>query len=132
MKSGDKSKIAAFFGSREAWENIPGWDGFALAQPSQNPCRLNHGYDESIPDEDLGLHDVRDAAQYRGGDCLSPDMERGDLTTKLRWYCAYGHTFEASPRLVLKAGHWCPECAHSTAPQSELAKRNPFLAQVVQ
>ncbi len=34
------------------------------------------------------------------------------------------------PRLVLTAGHWCPECVTDVLGYVEQAERNPFLAQL--
>ena len=35
-----------------------------------------------------------------------------------------------SPNLVLKGGHWCPECLPMPWKYDEIAKVNPFFAQV--
>ena len=61
---------------------------------------------------------------------LSTDAERGDVATPLRWRCAFGHEFAGSPRLILTAGHWCPECVQDAAGYATQAERNPFLAQL--
>ena len=92
--------------------------------------RLSHGYDESKPLSELGIEDMRQAAKFRGGKCLSESMVKGDLATKLEWECAFGHRFEASPALILLGGHWCDECMPAPWRFDEQAKRNPFLAQV--
>lgn len=125
-----QDRITAFFGSREAWEQIPSWDHYCYPQPSQTPQRLNHGYDESKPKEELELADMIEAAKFRGGECRSSSMRKGDLTAKLSWKCAFGHEFEASPTLVLLGGHWCPHCLPAPWNYDEEAKRNPFFAQV--
>ena len=36
----------------------------------------------------------------------------------------------ASPKLVLKGGHWCEKCEASPWNYDEIAKKNPFFAQV--
>ena len=59
---------------------------------------------------ELGIEDMRQAAEFRGGKCLSATMTKGDLATKLEWECAFGHRFSASPALILLGGHWCEEC----------------------
>lgn len=123
-------RITAFFGSREQWEQIPGWDGFELEHPSVEPTYLNHGYDETKPECELDIDDMRQTAEFRGGKCLSETMVKGDLQTKLKWECAFGHQFEASPALVLLGGHWCPECLPMPWNYDEEARRNPFFAQV--
>ena len=85
------------------------------------------------------LDDMQHAAEFRGGKCLSQTMVKGDWDTQLEWQCAEGHTFKASPRLVLLGGHWCPECfpypyADEPNPRpwqwDKIAKNNPFFAQL--
>ena len=44
--------------------------------------------------------------------------------------CAFGHKFEASPRLVLEGGHWCPECERKSWNYGERAKKDKFFEQV--
>jgi len=51
-------------------------------------------------------------------------------TTQLEWADAGGRSFRASPKLVLRAGHWSP---HEAAPPwdfDRVARGNPFFAQV--
>jgi hypothetical protein len=122
--------IGAFFGSRSRCQSIPDWDALDTARPSSRPLRLDHGYDERCPLEDIDVDAMRSAAEFRGGRFLSSRMTRGDLTTRLRWECAFGHRFEASPTLVLLAGHWCPRCLPPPWNDEEVARRNPFFAQV--
>ena len=93
---------------------------------------LSHGYDETKPTEELDIVDMKDAALFRGGECVASSMKKGDLYTKIEWKCHNGHRFFASPYTVLKAGHWCPECC---LPDREwnfdaLAKNIPFYAQL--
>jgi nucleoside-diphosphate-sugar epimerase len=125
-----EDRTAAFFGSREKWSQIPGWDAYELAAPSRQPRRLSHGYDEGKSPADLDIGDMRQAAGFRGGECLSPGMEAGDLHRPLGWRCAFGHTFSGSPFLVLKAGHWCPQCLPPPWNSDAIARCNPFFAQV--
>ena len=66
----------------------------------------------------------------RGGKLLSESMQKGDWKTKLRFCCAFGHEFEASPRLVLEGGHWCPVCERKSWNYGARAKVDPFFAQV--
>ena len=132
IKSNNEERIKAYFGSREEREKIGSWaemsdirlTGMAEAE------RLSHGYDESKPLSELDIEDMRQAAEFRGGKCLSESMVKGDLATKLEWECAFGHRFWASPTLVLLGGHWCEECMPAPWTFDEQAKRNPFLAQV--
>ncbi|HWU13667.1 MAG TPA: NAD-dependent epimerase/dehydratase family protein, partial [Caulobacter sp.] len=71
LQADETDKIAAFFGSRQAWEAIPrDWDRFAFDQPSKTPTLLDHGYDERRAPEDWTIADLRQAAEFRGGACL--------------------------------------------------------------
>jgi hypothetical protein len=121
-------RISAFYKDYATYESIPPW-GIDMPQLDPEPdCRrLDHGYDESRAV--LGLEDLRGAAAFRGGSCLSGGWD-GDMYTPLDWTCAFGHQFTARPYTVLKAGHWCPECAPPPWSYDEEARRNPFFAQV--
>lgn len=125
-----EDRVKAYFGSRTAQQAIPSWRDFDLSRPSEHPVRISHGYDETKPESALDLDDMRQAAHFRGGECLSESMLTGDLDTTLEWRCAFGHTFTASPRLVLKGGHWCPDCLPTPWRYDTEAKVNPFLAQI--
>lgn len=133
LRGGDEAAIAAYFGSREAWEAIGTWSAFVPAEPSREPVYLDHGYDESRSPESWTASDYAGAAAFRGGALVTDaaDVVRGDIATRLDWTCADGHRFAASPRLVLKAGHWCPVCVQDPAGYARQAERNAFLAQVL-
>ena len=130
--SGNDERIRAYFGSYEEREAIGSWDDMRDIDLADEVSaeRLDHGYDEAKPLAELDIEDMRRAAEFRGGRCLSTTMTRGDMATKLEWECAFGHRFEASPTLVLLGGHWCDECMPAPWRYDEEAKRNPFLAQV--
>ena len=123
--------IEAYWGSRKAWEALPekvsemdhftDWD---------TVVHIDHGYDESKPESELDLCDMAGAARFRGGELISGEMQKGDWKTKLRFRCAFGHEFEASPRLVLEGGHWCPDCERRSWNYGARAKVDPFFAQV--
>ena len=102
-------------------DHFTGWDSV---------IHIDHGYDESKPEIELTLSDVQGAAVFRGGKLLSEEMETGDWRTKLRFRCTFGHTFEASPRLVLEGGHWCPECERKSWNYGKRAKVDHLFAQV--
>ncbi|MHA1935865.1 MAG: NAD-dependent epimerase/dehydratase family protein [Candidatus Thorarchaeota archaeon] len=123
----NEGRIAAFWGSRQKWESIPDWD-IDMPNPDAEGYLLDHGYDESIPVDKLTLDDMKTAAQFRGGNCLSSQFL--GMSGKLTWKCAFDHEFEASPTLVLKAGHWCPKCLAPPWDYDRIAKKNLFLAQV--
>lgn len=132
IRSGNADRISAFYGSLEKYRQIPDWKDFDTSRPSESPVLLNHGFDEGKATETLDIHDMRQAAEFRGGKCLSESMEAGRLDAPLKWSCHYGHAFEASPNLVLMGGHWCPQCLPMPWNDDEIAKHNPFLAQVWQ
>ncbi len=123
--------IEAYWGSRKAWEALPektsemnhftDWD---------TVVHIDHGYDESKPESELSYEDMQGAATFRGGELLSETMQKGDWKTRLRFRCAFGHEFEASPRLVLEGGHWCPVCERKSWNYGARAKVDPFFAQV--
>lgn len=54
------------------------------------------------------LADMHTAAAERGGLCLSEAYH--NISTKLRWRCAKGHEWEATPLHVLHSRSWCPRC----------------------
>ena len=147
LKDGCEGRIKAFFGSKEAWEAIgTDWDAFAVWCKNQIPehdyaralgpafaadVRLSHGYDESKPDEALSIEDLRQAARFRGGACTASHFAEGDWHAPVGWKCAQGHTFDATPLTVLRAGHWCPHCLREGRWEYDiLAKNNPYYAQV--
>lgn len=131
FENNEEDYIKAFFGSKEMQAEIKSFDeGFKLYRSSEKETYLNHGYDESKPTSELDLDDMKDAAKFRGGECLSQSMKKGDLYTPLKWRCASGHEFEGTPNLILKGGHWCPECNRYEWAYGEVAKENPFFAQV--
>lgn len=132
LERNNEERIDAFFGSREERSKIESWEqmlNFRLVGEKQ-ALRLSHGYNESKPLEEFTLEDMRAAAAFRGGECLSEKMQTGDLRTPLKWRCAHGHTFEASPTLILLGGHWCDECFKTPWRYDEQAAKSPFLAQI--
>ena len=130
IKKRNENRIAAYFGSFEAWQSIPEWNDLMKKRPSEKPTLLNHGYDESKPLSALTIEDMHQAAEFRGGKCLSSSMTEGDMATPLEWECQFGHRFKASPALILQGGHWCPECLPMPWNDDAIAKGNPFFAQV--
>lgn len=130
IKHNDTQRISAFYGSMDAWKNIPDWAHQQLNHPGEEAIMLNHGYDESKPLCELDLADLKEAAIFRGGKCLSTSMTKGDLVTPIEWECQFGHRFRASAALVLQGGHWCPKCLPMPWNYDAIAKGNPFFAQV--
>lgn len=130
LRDNDVEKINAYFGSRREWEQIGGWDTFWPPHPDPVPSLLEHGYDETKDPATWNRADLADAADFRGGQLLSADVTTGAIAISVTWKCANGHEFEASPRLVLRCGHWCPECVLDTAGYARQSERNQFLAQL--
>lgn len=129
-RNDSEEQIKAHFKSREAQAALPAWKEFPLESPSKEPHRISHGYDETKNDDQLDINDMQQAAEFRGGRCVSTEMEKGNLREKLEWECAFGHRFHASPLLVLKGGHWCEHCLPAPWRYDEEARKNPFLAQI--
>jgi len=126
-----KEQIDAYWGSRKNWEAIPeDINDFKHFKEWDKVIQLDHGYDETKPEGDLDIDDMRGAAKFRGGECRSTAMEKGDWNSKLEFTCAFGHQFEASPRLILEGGHWCPVCERESWNYAARAKVDPFFAQV--
>ena len=128
-RSDCEDRIEAFFGGRKEYDRIEDWKEFDRSTPSSQPVRLSHGFDESKPTEKLDIEDIQKCAEFRGGKCLSSEMETGNIDKPLEWECGFGHRFIATPLLILKGGHWCPECATQWN-QEEQAEKNKFLAQL--
>ena len=131
VREADTDAIAAYFGSRAEWEAIGGWDTFWPSRPSRTPSLFDHGYDETVPPSDWNASLLTGVAAHRGGELLSLDVQAGNVATPLTWQCAFGHTFTGSPRLILTAGHWCPECVLNVRDYPAQAERNAFLAQLL-
>lgn len=124
-------QIDAYWGGRRNWESIPtSINEFKHFDAWDKVVMLDHGYDESKPESELNLNDMKKAAEFRGGVCTSSVMEQGSWSGKLTFTCAFGHEFEASPRLVLEGGHWCPHCERKSWNYAARAKVDPFFAQV--
>lgn len=131
IKDNMEDHIDAYWGSKKAWEAIPEkLSDMKHFTDWEKEIVLDHGYDEGKPESELNIEDIKGAAVFRGGECLSDTMETGNWSSKLQFKCAFGHTFKASPRLVLEGGHWCPECERKSWNYGERAKRDPFFAQV--
>ena len=139
VKTNDHNRMTSYFGSKAEWEKIPTkWEDFEIIKfdkdnAASEQFKLDHGYDETKPESELDIEDMKQAAKFRGGECLSETMTKGDMATKLKWKCGHcGAEFEASPALILLGGHWCPECyiPQKAWDYDSIAKTNPFFAQV--
>jgi hypothetical protein len=130
IQNNNQDRISSYFGNKSNWKNIPSWNEIKFNRPSEIRTKLNHGFNESKPEKDLNLDDMKEAAEFRGGRVLSESMQKGDLFTPLKWKCAFGHIFEMTPNLVLKGGHWCPKELPFPWNYDEEARLNPFFSQV--
>lgn len=127
-ENNEENWIKAFFGSREKMAAIPDWEHFELYHPSEAVTCLDHGYEEEKGLAGLTLEDLRRVAAFRGGECLA--QAAADIYTPIRWKCADGHEFMLSVNAVVQGGHWCPECLGHEWKYGQIARKNPFFAQV--
>ncbi len=133
IRNGDDEKIKVFYGSAEAYRNIPDWH---IDMPDldhhQEYKRLDHGYDETK--SNVELEDLKQAARFRGGVLRKGEEEtgwEGDMHEKVKWRCCQGHEFEMTPHAILKGGHWCLECISEPWDRKPLAEGNAFARQVL-
>ena len=122
IENDDKEKVCAFFGSREKWEQIGGWNEYSFERDTRD-LRI----DVDPLTKKYTLSDMQQLAKSRGGQCLS--KEYIDLKTKMKWKCAFGHEWEATPKLPL-TGHWCPKCTPTPWNYDATAKADGALADV--
>lgn len=152
QKHHEEGKVKAFYGGEEAFHALPRrWENYPLLAENHaldgsyfdnaaskketwaiaNHQVLDHGFDESKPINELAIADLQQAAKFRGGECLSATMEKGDLWTPLKFRCAEGHEFMAAPFTILFGGYWCPVCEQPKPwATGKLAEKSPFFAQV--
>lgn len=67
------------------------------------------GLEAGASKQRLSIDEMMEIARLRGGRCLSASYI--NRRTKLRWECAEGHQWYASPANVKVRGSWCPVCA---------------------
>ena len=135
IKNNNEPKIKAYFGSIEEYKKIPAnWREYKFINLNvECPKVLDHGYDDKKPESEINIEDLRNAAKFRGGELISENMEKGDLSTKLKWKCGYcKNMFEASPCLILLGGFWCPKCfiPEEKWDYDNIAKSCPFFGQI--
>lgn len=129
FENNEEDWIKAFFGSREQQAAIPQFDeGYKLYKPSEEETFLDHGYDETKALEDLSIDDLKKAAKFRGGECLATEIP--DIYTPIKWRSADGEEFMLSVNAVLQGGHWAPGDLRYSWAYGQIAKKNPFYAQV--
>lgn len=111
LATDNKDKIKAYFGSRQDWNSIGDWDNIDLSAPSDQPILTDYGFNLSTPEDKIDIDILRAVAKYRNGELCSTSMTKGNIDELLTWKCnKCGCEFQASPRLVLYGGHWCPSC----------------------
>ena len=135
IENNNEQKIKVFFGSMEEYKKIPSsWNDYKLIDLNvENPLLLDHGYNDKKPENEIDIEDAKNAAKFRGGELISEKMDKGDLTTKLKWKCGYcKNEFEASPCLILLGGFWCPKCfiPEEKWDYDNIARTCPFFGQI--
>lgn len=124
-------EIEAYFESKNQWQNIPNeFSKYQRATDLEKVVLIDHGYDEAKSKDELTIEDMKKAANFRGGKLLSTSMVKGDWKTKLKFKCAFGNKFIASPKLILEGGYWCNVCDDLSWNYDERAKKDKFFAQV--
>lgn len=135
IKTDNRDRVIAAWGSMKEYESIPDWKDAQLPPLSQEKILLDHGYDESKPMEEIDIEDIRKAAEFRGGELLSEEMKKGDIDTPLSFRCGEGHEFQLTPRTMFLGGHWCEDCLRRISDDplaaGEQARKNRFLAQTL-
>ncbi len=134
VKNRDQNRLTAYWGDRDNfgydnWKMIPKkWKDVNVYIPSKTPTYLDHGYDESKGVENLTVEDLQKAAEFRGGKLISKEVP--DIYTPVTWEDADGNQFDLSVNTVLRGGHWSPKDIPLPWRYDEIAKKNPFFAQV--
>lgn len=106
-----RDRLQAFFGSRQAYEDIGDWDSPPINVDHSYPAKeFQHGF---IAGKSFySVEEVTSAAKFRGGHCDVP-TDSVEVFTPIRWTCAFGHRFTLKLHTVFHGGHWCPECTRT-------------------
>ncbi len=108
---------------------IPGWDGAGATNPRGLPATEPRLRRQQAGRRAHPRLTCADAADFRGGQCLTEAFE-GMRPPAWSGSAPLDHTWKATPTLVLRAGHWCPECLPPAWNYDAIAKKNPFFAQI--
>lgn len=111
LKENNEDHIEAYWGSKKAQEKIP--EKISQVDPFKNwntVINTDHGYNETKPESELSLKDMKRASEFRSSIYNSTEMTKEDWKTPLKFICQYGHHFTGSPRLILEGGHQCNVC----------------------
>ncbi len=113
LKNGDEARIRAFFGSREQWKEMPGWEDKSVMAPRDKSVgapvsgadKLNEK--ETFSEEQLKAVALRHGGEYLG---VAEGFDAGDPNAPHIWRCSCGHEFRLRPATVVNGGHWCISC----------------------
>ena len=79
VKTNDHNRMSAYYGSMEEYKKIPSkWEDFKIMQfdkdnSAAEKYKLDHGYDESKPESELDIEDMKQAASSEAANaCLTP------------------------------------------------------------
>lgn len=134
----DPEKLEAYYGSLEEYRKIKSWEQMRPACLEKNLDKarehsevvvLDHGWRENVPVTELGLEEVRAAAEFRGGHFIGPEENLGTPGAIFEWECGNGHRFNASLEYVLNGGGWCHDCGLDTCVR-DAASENRFFSQL--
>jgi nucleoside-diphosphate-sugar epimerase len=113
IKSNNQEKIKTYFGSFEAWKQLPSWEQLDKERPSENCPLDNKNYLAAKSIHEWNLDDMHQLANVHSGKCLSHMMIKGDIDTLLFWENSNGNQFHASPRYVAFGGFFPDGRLHS-------------------
>ena len=120
-KNNDTARMIAYFGSKEAFENIPSdWKDFNLyinnkgddgedinfENIKNEPNTLDAFFDTTKEDKNIDIEDLSNVADAHGGRLVSASFTKGDMYAKLVWLDQDGNEFTARPYTILRCGHW--------------------------
>ena len=77
VEKNNKQRLDIYFGGMDEWKKIPSkWENFDIIKfdkdnSAAEQFKLDHGYDETKPEAELDIEDMKQAAKFRGGECLS-------------------------------------------------------------
>ena len=138
----DEEKLKAYYGSREAYENIRTWEqmrprhlekNLEKARQCGEVVDLPKGYDDTKSVYSLTEAEIRAAAEFRGGCFIGPATDAdaiGKRGSMFVWECENGHRFTSSLEYVLLGGGWCPECGYDMV-YTSVTKKNRFISAVL-
>lgn len=133
----DIARLTAFFGSKEAYENLPKeWCKFPLDDFSDKKFNntyhpFDYGFDINKSDKDITFDDLKNVAKMHGGELLEKDFKTGDVYKKLRWKNQDGEEFLSRPYAIIRGGHWMnPIYKDDIWDFDRLSKKDKIFAQV--